>query len=117
MAPTSTKSPTEDHLLHRLHDALLAINRSEVPEITLRQTAILLFCYGIDSPQTVVGLAATLIIPKEAVINNVNMLVERDLILCEYGLTPHRHLLIRTTSTGRKFCRRMLEHARTVSRP
>lgn len=79
--------------------------RSERPDLSMRQMAILLIVYTDAAPQTVRGLAHSLDVSKPAVTRALDRLAEYDFIRREVDANDRRSVLIRRTPQGNAYLR------------
>lgn len=87
-------------LWRRVH---LAVVRSDMPDLTVRQYAILLAVYMSDPPHTVRGLATGLNISKPAVVRAVDALSRLKFLRRRIDDTDRRSVLIQRTVQGSVF--------------
>jgi DNA-binding MarR family transcriptional regulator len=84
-------------------DTLVRYVRSDHPDLTNRQMAILLLVYLTDGPHTVRGLAGRLAVSKPVVTRALNTLGALNFIRRQKDETDLRNVLVRTTEQGYAF--------------
>ena len=84
-------------------DVTLASVRSELPDLTQRQLAILLHVYLMPPPHTVRGLAATLNVTKPAITRALDTLGRTGLLKRRRDDADRRNVLIQRTVKGSIF--------------
>ncbi|MDB5965809.1 MAG: Transcriptional regulator, MarR family [Polaromonas sp.] len=96
-----------DRLLHIIRETVLSEIRSDEPDLSLRQLAVLLTVYGTDELQTVRGLAKHLNISKPAVTRALDR--HRDLGLAQRAINPmdRRSVDVVRTTAGTAMMRRL----------
>lgn len=77
--------------------------RSDEPDLTARQTAVLLTVYLAEGPHTVRALAATLNVTKPAITRAIDTLSSHDLVRRERSAADRRDVFIRRTVRGADF--------------
>ena len=87
-------------LWRRVH---LSIVRSDAPDLTIRQYALLLAVYMNDPPHTVRGLAEQLSISKPAVVRAVDTLSRLGYVKRKVDTEDRRSVLIQRTVPGSVF--------------
>ncbi|MCC6920313.1 MAG: winged helix-turn-helix transcriptional regulator [Alphaproteobacteria bacterium] len=84
-------------------DVTLESVRSELPDLTQRQLAILLHVYLMPPPHTVRGLAATLNVTKPAITRALDTLGRTGLLKRRRDDADRRNVLIQRTVKGSIF--------------
>ncbi len=74
--------------------------RSDEPDLTARQTAVLLLVYTTDPPHTVRGLAETLGISKPAVTRALDRLSSYEFVRRKTDERDRRNILVQRTVRG-----------------
>jgi DNA-binding MarR family transcriptional regulator len=87
-------------LWRRVH---MEVVRSDMPDLTVRQYAILLAIYMNDPPHTVRGLSASLNISKPAVVRAIDALTRLGYVRRRIDDTDRRSVLIQRTVQGSVF--------------
>ncbi len=88
-------------LLHVLRDTMIAGVRSDSPDLSARQFAVLLSVYLEDEEQqTVRGLAATLNVSKPAITRALDRLGELRFIQREVDRRDRRSIIVARTPAG-----------------
>lgn len=87
--------------------------RSDMPDLTTRQLALLLTIYLDPPPHTVRGLSAALGLPKPAVTRALDTLGRLDLVKRVRDAADKRNVLVQRTVTGSVFLR---DHADRIIR-
>lgn len=104
-------TPTDDRTRRRLLAAYLhttvAMVRSESPDLTDRQKAVLLKVYIDDEPQTVRGLAVYAKVSKPAITRALDRLGEFDLIRRKTDPNDRRSVLVQRTMAGQNYIRQI----------
>jgi len=90
-------------------DALANSVRSDEPDLSARQMAIMLTVYLMDGPHTVRGLTIGLAISKPAVTRALDRLAGIDFITRTKDLRDRRSVLINRTEAGEEFLDRFAE--------
>lgn len=85
--------------------ALVASVRSDAPDLSARQMAILLCVYLSDAPPTVRGLASALSISKPAVSRALDRLGELGYVCRQRDDLDRRNVLVERTAAGAAFLR------------
>lgn len=99
-------------LWRRVH---LAVVRSEAPDLTIRQYAILLAIYMSPPPHTIRGLAATLNISKPAVVRAIDTLSDLGYVKRKRDEADKRNVLIQRTVPGSVFLSEFADLMKAVS--
>ncbi len=89
--------------LERWRRVLLAGLASNEPDLTQRQTALLLTVYLAEAPHTVRGLARALAISKPAVTRGVTTLAKHGLVRRRRDDTDRRNVFVERTVRGAVF--------------
>lgn len=99
-------SPTLSSLtpVHRL---MLAQVRSDSPDLSQRQLAVLMTVAMTAGPHTVRGLAAALNVAKPVITRALDRMGELDLARREPDLRDRRSVLVALTTKGRRALREM----------
>lgn len=100
MSPTLTS-------LTPVHRLMLAQVRSESPDLTQRQMAVLMTVGMAEGPHTVRGLAATLNVHKPAITRALDRLDDLGLAQREPDPRDRRSVLVALTTKGRRALREM----------
>ena len=100
-------SGTEDRLLRVLRATMVSLSRGEQRDLSARQMAVMLICYGPDGDQTVRGLAAMLGLAKPAVTRALDRLADLDLLRRQPDPRDRRSVLTRCTPKGAGFMRQL----------
>jgi DNA-binding MarR family transcriptional regulator len=104
-------TPTDDRTRRRLLAAYLhttvSMVRSDSPDLTDRQKAVLLKVYLDDEPQTVRGLAEYCKISKPAITRALDRLAEFDLIRRQTDPHDRRSVIVRRTQPGQTYVRQI----------
>lgn len=95
------------------HAVVAGSVRSEMPDLTTRQLALLLTIYLDPPPHTVRGLSAALGLPKPAVTRALDTLGRLDLVKRVRDAADKRNVLVQRTVTGSVFLR---DHADRIIR-
>ena len=90
--------PSSDDLPDILHRTLVQLVRSDRPDLTTRQLAMLLVCYTTSEDQTVRSLAAMLGAPKPSITRSVDRLSEFDLVQRKPDPQDRRSVLVGRTA-------------------
>jgi DNA-binding MarR family transcriptional regulator len=96
-----------DRLPHILRKTFLSEVRSDQPDLTLRQLAVLLVVYQTDEPQTVRGLAAHLNISKPAITRALDRLEELELAMRTTDRRDRRSVLVQRIAGGTALVQRL----------
>ncbi len=99
-----------DQQIGILRATIVALVRSDGPDLSARQLAVLLTVYLGDGPHTVRGLAADLQVSKPAITRALDRLGELDLARRKVDPADRRSVLVQRTAKGAGF----LEQLRTV---
>ncbi|WP_408735130.1 MarR family transcriptional regulator [Belnapia moabensis] len=81
--------------------------RSDQPDLSMRQLAVVLVVYQTEEPQTVRGLAASLNIQKPAVTRALDCLEEIDLARRKVDPRDRRSIIVERTGTGDAMLKRL----------
>lgn len=84
-------------------EALADSVRSDEPDLSARQMAIMLTVYLTDGPHTVRGLTSDLAISKPAVTRALDHLAELDFVFRVKDPGDRRSVLVNRTEPGEKF--------------
>ncbi len=85
--------------------AIVSSVRTEAPDLSARQMALLLTVYLLPPPHTVRGLAATLKVSKPAITRAVTRLSELGMVRRKTDEADRRRVLIHRTVKGSVFLR------------
>ena len=96
---------SHDHLLNILRDTVVALVRSDRPDLSARQLGVLLTVYLKDGEHTVRGLAAALNVSKPAITRALDRLGEFDLARRKVDPNDRRSVLVQQTLKGTAFLR------------
>jgi DNA-binding MarR family transcriptional regulator len=85
------------------HSVLLSQVRDDMPDLTIRQMAILLQIYLVPPPHTVRGLAALLDVTKPVITRALDRMGELALVDRERDPRDRRNVIIKRTVKGALF--------------
>lgn len=107
---------SDEHLLHVLRGATVAMVRSDAPDLSARQLGVFLTVYLSEGPHTVRGLAATLNVSKPAITRALDRLGELD--LARRRIDPHdrRSVLVQRTAKGAAYLRQFEQALKSAAR-
>ena len=94
-APSAT-----DQQVDLLRGTVVAMVRSDGPDLTARQLAVFLTCYLVEGGHTVRGLAAELDVSKPAITRALDRLGEFDLARRKVDPADRRSILVQKTTKG-----------------
>jgi DNA-binding MarR family transcriptional regulator len=100
---TNTDNP--DQQIGILRETIVALVRSDGPDLSARQLAVLLTVYLSEGPHTVRGLAADLNVSKPAITRALDRLGELDLARRKVDPADRRSVLVQRTTKGTTFLR------------
>lgn len=100
---TSQSNP--DQQIAILRETIVALVRSDGPDLSARQLAVLLTVYLSEGPHTVRGLAADLNVSKPAITRALDRLGELDLARRKVDPADRRSVLVQRTPKGTTFLR------------
>ncbi len=86
-----------------LRETIVALVRSDGPDLSARQLAVLLTVYLGEGPHTVRGLAADLNVSKPAITRALDRLGELDLARRKVDPADRRSVLVQRTPKGTTF--------------
>ncbi|MBW6397828.1 MarR family transcriptional regulator [Roseomonas sp. HJA6] len=86
-----------------LRETIVALVRSDGPDLSARQLAVLLTVYLGEGPHTVRGLAADLNVSKPAITRALDRLGELDLARRKVDPADRRSVLVQRTPKGSSF--------------
>lgn len=86
-----------------LRETMVALVRSDGPDLSARQLAVLLTVYLGEGPHTVRGLAADLNVSKPAITRALDRLGELDLARRKVDPADRRSVLVQRTPKGTTF--------------
>lgn len=95
--------------LRLLHQTSLLETKSAAPDLTLRQTAILLTIYLETPPHTVRGLAHRLSVTKPVITRALDTMGRMDLLERRRDPADKRNVLVRRTVAGSLYVSRMAD--------
>lgn len=95
--------------LRLLHQTSLLQAREDAPDLTLRQTAILLTIYLETPPHTVRGLAAKLDVTKPVITRALDTMGSLNLVERRRDPADKRSVLIKRTVTGSLYVSKMAD--------
>jgi DNA-binding MarR family transcriptional regulator len=98
---THTGNP--DQQIAILRETIVALVRSDGPDLSARQLAVLLTVYLSEGPHTVRGLAADLNVSKPAITRALDRLGELDLARRKVDPADRRSVLVQRTPHGSAF--------------
>ncbi len=88
------------------HRVLMSQVRDDMPDLTVRQMAILLQIYLVPPPHTVRGLAALLTVTKPVITRALDRMGELSLVDRERDPRDRRNVIIKRTVKGALFLER-----------
>ncbi len=94
-----------DQQIAILRETIVALVRSDGPDLSARQLAVLLTVYLSEGPHTVRGLAADLNVSKPAITRALDRLGELDLARRKVDPADRRSVLVQRTPKGSTFLR------------
>jgi len=94
-----------DQQIGILRETIVALVRSDGPDLSARQLAVLLTVYLGEGPHTVRGLAANLNVSKPAITRALDRLGELDLARRKVDQADRRSVLVQRTPKGTTFLR------------
>ncbi len=100
-----TDQSNPDQHLGILRETIVALVRSDGPDLSARQLAVLLTVYLGEGPHTVRGLAADLNVSKPAITRALDRLGELDLARRKVDPADRRSVLVQRTAKGTAFLR------------
>ena len=92
-----------DQQIGILRETIVALVRSDGPDLSARQLAVLLTVYLGEGPHTVRGLAADLNVSKPAITRALDRLGELDLARRKVDPADRRSVLVQRTPKGTTF--------------
>jgi DNA-binding MarR family transcriptional regulator len=99
----------ESQALHLWHNAVMAQVLDNVPDLTLRQTTILLTIYLERPPHTVRGLAAKLNVTKSVITRALDTMGIMKLVARKRDPRDRRNVIIQRTVEGSLFLEKLGE--------
>lgn len=100
-----TSHANPDQQIGILRETIVALVRSDGPDLSARQLAVLLTVYLGEGPHTVRGLAADLNVSKPAITRALDRLGELDLARRKVDPADRRSVLVQRTAKGTTFLR------------
>ena len=100
-----TNHGNPDQHIAILRETIVALVRSDGPDLSARQLAVLLTVYLGEGPHTVRGLAADLNVSKPAITRALDRLGELDLARRKVDPADRRSVLVQRTTKGSNFLR------------
>lgn len=100
-----TSQTNPDQQIGILRETMVALVRSDGPDLSARQLAVLLTVYLSEGPHTVRGLAADLNVSKPAITRALDRLGELDLARRKVDPADRRSVLVQRTAKGIAFLR------------
>lgn len=100
-----TSHANPDQQIGILRETIAALVRSDGPDLSARQLAVLLTVYLNEGPHTVRGLAADLNVSKPAITRALDRLGELDLARRKVDPADRRSVLVQRTAKGANFLR------------
>jgi len=100
-----TSHANPDQQIGILRETMVALVRSDGPDLSARQLAVLLTVYLGEGPHTVRGLAADLNVSKPAITRALDRLGELDLARRKVDPADRRSVLVQRTPKGTTFLR------------
>ncbi len=94
------------------HDVVLAQVRDDLPDLSLRQMAVLLTVYLQPPPHTVRGLAACLGVTKPVITRALNAMSRHDLLRRRRDPADRRNVLVERTLKGALYLEALAEMIR-----
>lgn len=85
------------------HDVLLGQVKDDLPDLTMRQMAVLLHIYLVPPPHTVRGLAALLGVTKPVITRALDRMGDLSLVDRERDPRDRRNVVIKRTVKGALF--------------
>lgn len=107
-------SLSNDRALDLLRHITVAGVKSDAPDLTARQTAVLLTVYRAAPPHTVRGLSANLKVAKPAITRALDRLGELQLIRRQRDEQNRRSVLILRTEEGHAYLGNLAGQIRTA---
>jgi len=98
-----TSHGNPDQQIGILRETIVALVRSDGPDLSARQLAVLLSVYLSEGPHTVRGLAADLNVSKPAITRALDRLGELDLARRKVDPADRRSVLVQRTARGSAF--------------
>ena len=98
-----TNHGNPDQHIGILRETIVALVRSDGPDLSARQLAVLLTVYLSEGPHTVRGLAADLNVSKPAITRALDRLGELDLARRKVDPADRRSVLVQRTAKGTTF--------------
>ncbi|WP_137126265.1 MarR family transcriptional regulator [Roseomonas sp. HF4] len=98
-----TSQGNPDQQIGILRETIVALVRSDGPDLSARQLAVLLSVYLSEGPHTVRGLAADLNVSKPAITRALDRLGELDLARRKVDPADRRSVLVQRTPRGSTF--------------
>lgn len=98
-----TSQGNPDQQIGILRETIVALVRSDGPDLSARQLAVLLSVYLSEGPHTVRGLAADLNVSKPAITRALDRLGELDLARRKVDPADRRSVLVQRTARGSTF--------------
>lgn len=98
-----TNHGNPDQHIGVLRETIVALVRSDGPDLSARQLAVLLTVYLGEGPHTVRGLAADLNVSKPAITRALDRLGELDLARRKVDPADRRSVLVQRTVKGTTF--------------
>jgi DNA-binding MarR family transcriptional regulator len=100
-----TTQANPDQQIGILRETIVALVRSDGPDLSARQLAVLLTVYLGEGPHTVRGLAHDLNVSKPAITRALDRLGELDLARRKVDPADRRSVLVQRTPKGTTFLR------------
>ncbi len=100
-----TTHANPDQQIGILRETIVALVRSDGPDLSARQLAVLLTVYLGEGPHTVRGLAHDLNVSKPAITRALDRLGELDLARRKVDPADRRSVLVQRTTKGTTFLR------------
>lgn len=110
-----TISLDESQSLQLWHSAAMAQVLDNVPDLTLRQTAILLTIYLQRPPHTVRGLAATLNVTKPVITRALDTMGGMKLMTRKRDPSDRRNVIIQRTVDGSLYLEKLADIVSTAA--
>lgn len=98
-----TNHNNPDQQIGILRETIVSLVRSDGPDLSARQLAVLLTVYLGEGPHTVRGLAADLNVSKPAITRALDRLGELDLARRKVDPADRRSVLVQRTAKGTNF--------------
>jgi len=108
---------TKRRLVTAYMNATVEMVRSDAPDLTDRQKAVLLKVHVDDAPQTVRGLAHYCAVSKPAITRALDRLAEFDLVRRKTDAADRRSIFVQRTAVGSAYLQRIAEALLDTNQP